>query len=102
MAVKPGGIGYATASEVCNQSTVKSLPIAANTGQTAIFPCNREKPNLNVFLGDQYPISRRLFVIIRQDGTLDEEAGIAYANILLSDEGQELVQQAGMVPLRIP
>ena len=97
-----GGIGYATASEVCNQDTIKSLPIAASTGQTPVSPCKGKVPDLDVFLGEEYPITRRLFVVIRQDGTLDEEAGIAYANILLSDEGQELVQQAGMVPLRIP
>ena len=97
-----GGIGYATASEVCNQDTIKSLPIAASTEQTPVSPCKGKVPDLDVFLGEEYPITRRLFVVIRQDGTLDEEAGIAYANILLSDEGQELVQQAGMVPLRIP
>jgi len=31
---------------------------------------------------------------------LDEQAGVAYANMLLSDEGQELVQQAGLIPVR--
>jgi len=98
----PGGIGYATASEVCNQETIKSLPIAALQEQTPVSPCDDKEPDLDVFLGEEYPITRRLFVVIRQDGTLDEEAGIAYANILLSDEGQKLVQQAGMVPLRIP
>ena len=28
-----------------------------------------------------------------------ENAGIAYANLLLSDEGQKIVKQAGFVPI---
>ena len=38
--------------------------------------------------------------MIRQDDTLDEQAGFAYGNFLLSDEGQAIVEAAGLVPLR--
>jgi phosphate transport system substrate-binding protein len=38
--------------------------------------------------------------VIRQDDTLDELAGIAYANLLLSEKGQTLIGQAGYLPLR--
>jgi phosphate transport system substrate-binding protein len=95
----PGGIGYATASEVCNQSTVKVLSVARESG-SPVAPCNGQEVNRAVFANDTYPITRRLFVIIRRDGTLDEQAAVAYVNLLLSDEGQKLVDRAGLVPLR--
>jgi phosphate transport system substrate-binding protein len=56
--------------------------------------------NLTDFGNDAYPITRRIFVVIKRDGKLDEQAGVAYVNMLLSDEGQQLVEQAGLVPLR--
>jgi phosphate transport system substrate-binding protein len=37
---------------------------------------------------------------VRRDGKVDEQAGAAYANLLLSGEGQRLVEQMGFVPLR--
>lgn len=96
-----GGIGYATASEVCNQTTVKTIPMAREAGQGPVSPCNGQQVNKVDFAKDGYPITRRLFVIIRRDGKLDEQAGVAYANLLLSDEGQQLVEQAGLVPFRV-
>lgn len=94
-----GGIGYATASEVCNQPTVKHLPISEGN-KPAVSPCNGAQVNLQIFAQGDYPITRRLFVVIRRDGNLDEQAGVAYANLLLSNEGQKIVEQAGLVPLR--
>jgi phage terminase Nu1 subunit (DNA packaging protein) len=38
--------------------------------------------------------------VIKRDGKLDEQAWVAYANLLLSDEGQQLVKQAGFVSIR--
>ena len=97
----PGAIGYATASEVCNQSTVKTLPLSKEVGQLPIASCNGAQVNKADFANDKYPITRRLFIVIRRDGKLDEQAGVAYANLLLSDEGQQLVEQAGLVPFRV-
>ncbi len=42
----------------------------------------------------------QLFAIIKRNAGIDEKVGIAYANLLLSDEGQRLVEQAGYVPIR--
>ncbi|MDF5731320.1 MAG: hypothetical protein PUP92_25790 [Rhizonema sp. PD38] len=39
-------------------------------------------------------------MIIKKDGGLDEQAGTAYANLLLSIEGQRLVKQSGFAPIR--
>lgn len=94
-----GGVGYATASEVCNQSTVKTLSIG-DKGKASVAPCNGSQVNLPAFVQAEYPITRRLFVIIRKDGKLDEQAGVAYANLLLSDEGQMIIEQAGLAPIR--
>jgi len=97
----PGGIGYATASEVIGQSTVRPLPLAEQSGQT-FYPPFTEGGQVNVeaFREGKYPVTRRLFVVIRRDGRLDEQAGAAYANLLLSSEGQRLVEQVGFVPIR--
>jgi phosphate transport system substrate-binding protein len=56
--------------------------------------------NKTAFTDGTYPLTRRIFVVIKQDGKLDEQAGVAYANMLLSDEGQKLVEEAGFVPIR--
>jgi phosphate transport system substrate-binding protein len=95
----PGGIGYATASEVCNQPIVKAVALA-KTGTNFVAPCNGEEVNRSVFADDSYGITRRLFVVIKRDGAIDEQAGATYANFLLTDEGQRLIEQAGFVSLR--
>lgn len=47
-----------------------------------------------------YPIVRRLFIIIEINSPIDEEVGEAYKNLLLSKEGQNFVEQAGIIPIR--
>lgn len=99
----PGGISYATASEVINQQTIRLIGVAKETNQPFASPCadaSCTTVNNKAFLDSSYPITRRLFVIIKRDGKLDEQAGVAYANMLLSDEGQKLTQQAGFVSIR--
>lgn len=96
----PGAIGYATASEVCNQQIIRSLPIAKDIGQPFVASCNGRQVNQADFTKDTYPLTRRLFIIIKRDDKLDEQAGVAYVNLLLSDEGQKLVNQVGLVSIR--
>ncbi|MBD2679196.1 phosphate ABC transporter substrate-binding protein [Nostoc paludosum FACHB-159] len=99
VAKTPGGISYATASEVCNQS-IKPLSIAREPNQDFVSPCIGKKVNKIDFAKDTYPLVRRLFVVIKRDGSLDEQAGVAYVNLMLSDQGQQLLNQAGLVPIR--
>ena len=97
----PGGIGYASAAVVANQETVKPLPLAG--GADFVAPLTRDNPdlpNLVAFANGSYPLTRNLYVVIKRDGSIDERAGVAYANLLLSEEGQQLVKQAGFVPIR--
>jgi phosphate transport system substrate-binding protein len=103
VAVTRGGIGYATASEVINQNTIRLLPLSKVTSSGFVSPCIDQvckAVNKTAFTDGTYPLTRRLFVVIKQDGKLDEQAGVAYANMLLSDEGQKLVEEAGFIPIR--
>lgn len=99
----PGAISYATTSEIINQKTISPIAIAKDKGQNFILPCEDitcTTVNAKAFGDGSYPITRRLFVVIKRDGRLDEQAGIAYANLLLSDDGQKSVSEAGFLPIR--
>ncbi|GCA74183.1 phosphate-binding protein PstS [Microcystis aeruginosa NIES-2520] len=106
-----GGIYYASAPEVVPQCGIKTLPLGKSENklvapyQEPSIPssqCPQKRNQLNelAFQKGEYPITRRLFVIIKQNGQLDEQAGEAYADLLLTDQGQELIEKAGFVPLR--
>ncbi len=97
----PGGVGYATVSEVVRQEMVRIVPLAKEAGSPYVAPdIGGRDVNLEVLTNSSYPITRRLFIVIKRDGSLDEQAGVAYANLFLSDEGQKLIKEAGFAPLR--
>jgi phosphate transport system substrate-binding protein len=103
VASTPGGIGYASTSESIKQRTIRLVSIGKGSSQTYVSPCGDAactSVNDAAFKAGAYPITRRLFIVIRRDGKLDEQAGVAYANMFLSDEGQQLAKQAGFVPIR--
>ncbi|MFN6481049.1 AAA-like domain-containing protein [Nostoc sp. DedQUE07] len=103
VAQTPGSISFAVITDVIGQNLVKLLPIASQSSQPFVTPCGNEyctTINKKAFIEKSYPLTRQLFVVIKQDGGVDEQAGIAYANLLLSDEGQRLLEQAGYVPIR--
>lgn len=108
-----GGIYYASAPEVVNQCSIYAIPIAAQaqpdnfippfegswkTGQDCISRANTV--NKAAFRDGDYPLTRRLFVIVKVDESSDESAGRAYVDILLSSEGQALIEEAGFVGIR--
>jgi phosphate transport system substrate-binding protein len=106
-----GGIYYASAPEVVPQCTIKTLPIG-RTPDTLVSPyqepfiplsqCPQKRNQLNktAFQQGDYPITRRLFVIVKENGQIDEQAGRAYANLLLSQQGQALIDKSGFVSIR--
>jgi phosphate transport system substrate-binding protein len=103
VAFRPGGIGYASTSEAVNQQTIGLLGLSKKVGQSFVSPCGNAActtVNAGAFIDGSYPITRRLLIIVKRDRKLDEQAGLAYANILLSDEGQRLINRSGLVPLR--
>jgi phosphate transport system substrate-binding protein len=107
----PGGIFYASAPELVPQCAVKSIPLG-RTARDLVTPyqepfaplsdCPNQRNQLNVqaFQQGTYPLTRNLFVIVKQNGRLEEQAGEAYANLLLTNQGQELIEKAGFVRIR--
>lgn len=112
LASNPGGIYFASAPEVVPQCTIKPLPIGNQAGQfvapyqgalVSLSQCKSSQPNqvnVEAFQNGQYPITRNLFVIVKENNQAEEEAGIAYANLLLSKQGQELISKTGFVSIR--
>jgi ABC-type phosphate transport system substrate-binding protein len=100
----PGGISYGSAPSIIDQKTIRLLALAkAGSKQyVPVYVQGKDGNQINkaAFLDGTYPLTRRLFIIIRHDGTPDELAGEAYSNLLLSDEGQKIIEKAGFVALR--
>jgi phosphate transport system substrate-binding protein len=111
LAGSPGGIYYASAPEVVPQCSIKPLPLGRTQGQyiapyqeplilPSECPGNRNKLNIEAFQSGKYPITRNLFVVVKQTGQTEQRAGDAYANLLLTEQGQELIAQSGFVRIR--
>ncbi|MFM7382421.1 MAG: PstS family phosphate ABC transporter substrate-binding protein [Microcystaceae cyanobacterium] len=111
LAQQPGALYYASASTVVAQCTVKTLAIGKSPS-TLIAPyvtpyipesdCPQKRNRIahDVLKSGQYPLTRRLFVVIKENGQLDQQAGQAYANLLLTNQGQDLIERAGFVRIR--
>ncbi len=106
-----GGIYYASATEIVGQCSVKPLPLGRKSDQLVppykppfvpLSQCPQQLNQLNAasFQSGEYPITRRLFVIVKQNNQSDQQAGEAYANLLLTAQGQELISKAGFVSIR--
>jgi phosphate transport system substrate-binding protein len=112
VAQSPGSIYYASAPEVVPQCSILPLPLGRTQGQYIApyqepfvlpnqCPGKRNKLNIEAFQSGKYPITRNLFVVVKQTNTETErQAGLAYANLLLSQQGQELISQSGFVRIR--
>ena len=106
----PGAIYFASAPEVVGQCTVAPLPIGESIRALVPpyqspyvvpedCPGRRNQLNLSAFQSQAYPLIRPLYVVIRKDGSLEQTAGEAYAGMLQTDEGGELLKEVGFVPL---
>ncbi len=106
-----GSIYYASAPEIVGQCGVKPLPLGRKSDQFVPpykepfiplqnCPQQRNQVNAAAFQKGDYPITRQLFVIVKQNEQSDQQAGEAYANLLLTSQGQELITKAGFVRLR--
>jgi phosphate transport system substrate-binding protein len=97
----PGAIGYGIQAITAGQKTIRLIGVGRGNSKNYIEPFTPEgELNKEVIRDGRYPLIQRIFVIVRADGTLDELAGVAYANLLLSKEGQQLVDTAGYVSIR--
>jgi phosphate transport system substrate-binding protein len=107
-----GAIYYASAPEIVPQCSIKPLPIGRTPQQFVIpyqephipesecRPGKRNQLNTQVFRNGDYPITRNLFVIVKQNGQIDEQAGKAYASWLLTSQGQKLLEQAEFISIK--
>ncbi|MBR8838265.1 MAG: PstS family phosphate ABC transporter substrate-binding protein [Stigonema ocellatum SAG 48.90 = DSM 106950] len=111
VALTTGGIYYASAPEVVLQCLIKPLSVGRTTTQfvppyqeplvpTPECISKRNQLNAQAFRRGDYPITRNLFVIVKQNGQTDQQAGEAYANWLLTSQSQELIEKAGFVRIK--
>ena len=108
VANNPGAIFYASAPEIIGQCKTKPIGLARGNSDRFIFPhknyrCTRnpkERLNIEAFRDASYPLTRYLYVIIEKNANIETQAGRAYVNLLLSQRGQELIEEAGFVPVR--
>jgi len=108
----PGGIYFASATEIVGKCGIKPLAISYRFGSAFVAPytgelvspenCTWQQNVLNfeALQNGEYPLTRRLFVIIDQNRQADEKAGETYKNFLLTDEGQKLIKKAEFIPIR--
>ncbi|TFI53370.1 hypothetical protein BLD44_014450 [Mastigocladus laminosus UU774] len=101
VAATPGAISFASATHIINQRSIRSLAVAPNNSKEYVPVITSDRRiNVKALQDNTYPLTRRVFVLIRRDNTPDQAAGVAYANQLLSKEGQQFVEKAGLVPIR--
>ena len=109
LANDPGGIYYDSTATIVNQCTVKPLPLGEQENdlvapyQQPLVPASRcperrNQLNIEALRTAQYPLTHYLYVVFRQSEN-KEEIGQAYANFLLTPQGQKLISKAGFIPL---
>ncbi|MBW4627866.1 MAG: substrate-binding domain-containing protein [Brasilonema octagenarum HA4186-MV1] len=97
-----GAIGIGSTGAILGQKSIGPLAIAHGNSKSYVppFTDDGKQVNATALRDGTYPLTRRLFIVIRRDGTIDEAAGVAYTNLLLSQEGQQYIEKAGFVPIR--
>jgi serine/threonine protein kinase len=103
------GIYYGSAKEVIVDSCLtQPVPIGktVNTFKpyqeplqplSACLKGERNKINPEVIKNQTYPLTRKIYVVIKADGSDRQKAGEAYAKLLKTKQGQELLERAGFV-----
>ena len=110
LANNPGGIYYGSAPAIVPQCTVKPLALGSSLDKlvapyqqplVSISDCpkRRNKLNIRVLRNAQYPLTHYLYVIFLQDENNELPIGQAYANFLLTTQGQKLIRKTGFIPL---
>jgi phosphate transport system substrate-binding protein len=106
----PGSLYYASATGVVHQCNAKLLPLGLSSQQFVSLyrepviqsnqcPQKRNQLNTTVIQNGNYPLTSKLFVIIKQNKGREQQAGEAYTKLLLTDQGQQAIAQAGFVPV---
>lgn len=108
----PGAIYYSSAPTVITQCQVTTVAIGKTeksltlpyqrASQTLPSRClnQRNQVDVEAFKAGKYPLTRKLYVIVKRDKTPAEQAGEAYARLLLTEQGQEAIARAGFLRIR--
>ena len=110
--VNSGAIFYGSAKEtIVDFCDSKPLSIG-NSGNNLIAPyktplrspsdCQkgqRNQINTETIKTQQYPLTRKIYAIYKADGANSQKAGEAYAHLLLTEQGQNLLEKAGFVSI---
>jgi len=106
-----GGLYFASAPAVVLQCLVKPLPLGRTQDQLISpyreplvppnqCPLKRNQINTEAIKNGSYPITTKLFVIIKRNNSREQQVGEAYTKLLLTDQGQKAIEQAGFIPVR--
>jgi phosphate transport system substrate-binding protein len=107
----PGGIYYASTSSVVSQCRVKALPLIGQANQFVPpyreplvplqnCPQQRNQVNITAFKSGSYPLTRKLFVIVKEDQGKAQQVGEAFVRLTLTTQGQQAMEQAGFVAIQ--
>ena len=110
LAKDPGGIYYDSSGTILTQCTVKPLALGESKNnlvppyQQPLVPASdcpkkRNKLNIKALQTAHYPLTHYLYVVFLQGEEKESEIGQAYANFLLTPQGQKLISKAGFIPL---
>jgi serine/threonine protein kinase len=100
-----GGIYFGAAKEVI-VDFCGTKPLAINSVKPYLEPLkaanvcsdsNRNKINKDVIRSNEYPLIRKIYMIIKADRSRKQEAGEAYVKLLLTKQGQGVLEEAGFV-----
>ena len=98
----PGAISLASSALVKDQQLVKTFSLAQPYTKSYFNPFIENEDGKSIdFLSvkENYPFTRKLYIAIRQDNTLQEQAGKVYTEYLTSKVGQKFIKSTGFVPI---
>ena len=102
---EPGGIFVGPISDIVPQCGVKTLPII-NKGKTfypyqqqnfvspaECGPGKRNQVNIEAIYSGEYPFPVDFYVVVKENGQKEQQAGEAYANLLQTEQGKNMIRQ---------
>lgn len=110
----PNGIFFGSAKIVMTDFC-GVVPLAIGKAETSLVKpyleplqspengCSAGRRNLinpEVVKNETYPLARKIYVVIQADGSDRQKAGEAYATLLMTPQGQELLEKSGFVSIK--
>jgi phosphate transport system substrate-binding protein len=107
-----GGIYFGSATEVVGQCKIRPFKIYNENLQMYIAPYDgtyvlpsqcpsrRNRLDVEAIRNKDYPLTRNLYVVFKVGDSRSRQVGKAYAQLLLTKQGQTAVQAAGYIKYR--